>query len=119
VLAFACGRLNGDPVDAATPATCEAQFEASGAGIKTCVTTTDCTLKTHPSCCGNVIIGVSASALPQVVASESTYEVCMGGACGGIACAPMPDMAEDGKVPGVGQSIVAICSFNTCTSTVQ
>jgi hypothetical protein len=99
-----------------TPQQCEASFDQVVG--RACATVSDCALITHPDCCGDVVIGISAASLNAAMVAETTYNSCEGAACGARGC-QHATMAEDGKVPMAGQNIVAVCTSQQCSSTVQ
>jgi hypothetical protein len=95
-------------------APCEAAYQA--ALDRTCTVPADCALVDHEDCCGTVRIGVRAGTEANARVVESTYAACFD--CGARGCAHA-DMAETGAVPQGGQTIVATCVSNRCTSIVQ
>ena len=116
----ACGSLTKQPQPDAlvmeTPQQCEASFQS--AFPDACSTDTDCVVLAHADCCHEIDIGVPSSQLATAQSAESMFDACMGPACGARGCAGMTT-AEDGMSPKSGQSIVAKCIAQTCTSTVQ
>ena len=83
---------------------------------RTCNTPSDCVLVDHQDCCGTVRVGVHAGSEASAHSAEAMYAACFD--CGARGCAH-PDQAETGATPSMGQSIVATCSANRCTSVVQ
>lgn len=114
VLIAACGSHTTGSDAQGTTIMCEAKFDQ--AVNRTCATAGDCVLLMHPDCCGPVMIGVNATA--QTQPAETQYETCMNSVCGARGCQHAL-MAEDGRVPSAGQSIVATCIGMVCSSTVQ
>ena len=113
--AVACGGSSSGGHDAALDqATCEAAFQASL--DRACSAPADCVLVGHDDCCGVVRIGVAAGSEPMAMSAEATYAACF--SCGARGC-QHADRAEDGSVPGTGESIVATCVEQRCTSIVQ
>ena len=109
-------RSDAKPASTSTPEQCEATFDM--AFTRSCVTASDCVLLVHSDCCHEIDIGVSRANLPAAMAAETTFNACEGPACGGRGCGGQTS-AEDGKIPVTGQSIVATCVAQVCTSTVQ
>ncbi len=116
LLAFVIGCSGGHRATDASMdrAPCEATYQA--ALDRTCNVPTDCVLVDHDDCCGTVRIGVRAGTEATAQAAEATYAACFD--CGARGCAHA-DMAETGAVPQQGQSIVATCVADRCTSVVQ
>jgi hypothetical protein len=113
VLAAACAEHGSRP-DAGDPEACLVTLEAEL--DRTCAASGECTLIGHDDCCGTVQLGVRAATQADALAAEARFEACR--MCPPLGCAH-PDMAEDGRIPGTGQAIVATCVANRCTSVVQ
>ena len=118
-----CKILAGSDPDAApsesivvTPEQCEANFDMAFA--RPCATPSDCVLMVHSDCCHEIYIGVAQSELAAAMAAQEMFNACIGPACGGRGCGGQTS-AEDGRIPAQGESIVATCVSNMCTSTVQ
>lgn len=105
---------DASPPDSIPPELCQAKLEA--ALDRTCTVPTDCALIDHGDCCGTVKLGVRAGTEAAANAAEAAFQVCR--ACPPLGCAH-PDMSEDGRVPAMGQAIVAICTASRCSSTVK
>lgn len=115
LVALGCAACS-DRDQSMTPQVCEASFEQ--AVDKACSVQADCTLISHPDCCGVVIIGIAKSMVAAAMAAEANYESCASAMCGDRGCAH-DTQAEDGSVQLEGQTIVAICVNGSCASTVQ
>ena len=114
LLIAACSSKSPE-IDAHTdPATCKANLEA--ALDRSCTTASDCVLVDSADCCGTVKLAVKNGTEDGFPAAEATYVACL--ACGPRGCFH-PDQAEDGATPQSGQSIVALCKMQRCTSVVQ
>ena len=115
---WGCGSSSSKHMDAATPMSCEADFEA--AVMRQCVAPADCVELIHPDCCGDVEIAVAAAGQNAAQTAEGTYQTCINATCGARGCQHALQ-AEDGKVPmaGTAQMIVAVCVNGACTTTVQ
>ena len=99
-----------------TPEQCEANFDM--AFVRPCATSSDCVLMAHSDCCHEIYIGVAQNELAAAMAAQELFNACIGPACGGRGCGGQTS-AEDGRISVPGQSIVATCASNMCTSTVQ
>ena len=109
------GSRPGNPTsDAPAPEVCLAQLEASL--DRTCSVPSDCTLVDHGDCCGIVKLGVRLGTEDAAKLAEAEFQSCR--MCPPLGCAH-PDFAEDGRVPGTGQMIIATCEATRCTSVVQ
>jgi hypothetical protein len=62
------------------------------------------------------MIAVHAGTEGGYPAVETAYQACL--ACPPLGC-QHADLAEDGNPAGAGQTIVATCVANRCTSVVQ
>ena len=109
-LVAACG---GDP-KTETPAECQADYLRTI--DKSCTVPADCALVTHGDCCGAIMVAVRASDAATAEDAETTYQACL--ACPPTGCFH-ETLSEDNMSPGVGQSIVAACTANRCSSTVM
>jgi hypothetical protein len=116
--AVACGGSSTTKAIDAQPSVqaCEAAFDT--AVDRSCVVAGDCALIAHPDCCGDVEIGVARSGLATADPAEARYDTCNSAACGARGCAHATE-SEDGMVPQGSQTIVAVCTNNRCSSTVQ
>jgi len=83
---------------------------------KSCVVPADCVLVDHSDCCGTIKVAVRAGSEAAAVDAERTYGDC-------VACPPTgcfhADLTEDMQSPGAGQTIVAVCTANRCSSTLS
>lgn len=110
-----CSEHGSHPLDASMDrAPCEAAYQQ--ALDRACSAPSDCTLVEHDDCCGTVWVGVRVASKPAALAAEATYGACFD--CGARGCAHA-DLTETGMTAGPGQSIVATCNANRCTSIVQ
>src|SRR5262252_6632316 len=94
-----------------TPAQCEADYLRTI--DKSCTVPADCVLVDHDDCCGVIKVAVHAGGEATAIEAEMTYETCR--ACPPLGCMHA-DEAEDQMAPGPGQSIVAACTANRCSS---
>jgi hypothetical protein len=84
---------------------------------KTCTIAEDCVIGIHQTnCCGATIaIGLTKAEQPRFAAAEAQcvaqYPPC--------ACPTTPTVAEDGRNPIAGQSIVVECQSRKCMTTVK
>jgi len=110
VVVIACG--GNDTSE--TPAECEADYLRTI--DKSCAVPADCVLVDHDDCCGTLKVAVHAGGEAAAHDAEMTYQAC-------VACPPTgcfhADEAEDQTSPGAGQSIVAVCTANRCSSIVN
>lgn len=116
VVLASCGSSSKVADAAVTPQMCETTFEA--AVVRDCVAKADCVELIHPDCCGDVMIAVAATDQAAAQTAEGTYQTCINGACGARGCMH-PLEAEDGMVPGTGQTIQMACVAGKCTTVVQ
>jgi len=115
IYVLACGGSSENPRDASMDrAPCEAAYQM--ALDRSCSVPADCALVSHEDCCGTVRLGVRTGTETAASTAESTYAACFD--CGARGC-QHADQAEDGSTPGNGQTIVATCVANRCTSVVQ
>jgi hypothetical protein len=87
-----------------------------GAAAKACVATDDCTMVAIGCYCGSQpVVGVAkASAAAAKACEAAAAQSCA------LGCAVMDDtVAEDGKSPGDGGTIVARCDEGACHSVVE
>jgi len=105
------------PDAAPTVDQCQATFDQ---GLdRACASSADCMLLAHPNCCAEVEIGIAKAGQLAAAMAETTYDSCIGAACGARGCGGITT-AEDGTYPmTTGQAFVAICVNLRCTSTVQ
>jgi hypothetical protein len=110
IVFVACGS-NDTPE---TPAECEADYLRTI--DKSCVVPADCVLVDHDDCCGTIKVAVHSGGEAAAHDAEMAYQAC-------VACPPTgcfhADEAEDQMSPGSGQSIVAVCTANRCSSIVN
>jgi hypothetical protein len=94
---------------------CTMQFEREI--DRSCTVPSDCVLEPHgKDCCGDTLVGIHAGTEGSFPSIEMMYQTCL--ACPPVGCAHA-DEAEDGQIPTMGQSIVADCVANRCTSVVR
>jgi len=84
---------------------------------KTCTTPNDCAIGVHQTnCCGATIaLGLTKAEQSRFAAAEAQC-VAQYPACG---CPATPTVAEDGRNPIAGQSIVVECQSRMCMTTVK
>lgn len=115
VTVLGCGSRGQATIDAKTePEVCKAERDADL--DRTCSVPADCVLVESEDCCGPVMIAVKAGTESGFPTVESAFDACL--ACPPLGCAHQP-LAEDGTAPLSGQTIVATCAANRCTSIVQ
>lgn len=130
LLQLGCHASRSTPDDAARPGEDAASSGDATAGVmctgttgvfptfdKTCTTPDDCVIGVHQTnCCGATIaIGLAKPEQPRFAAAEAQC-VAQYPPCG---CPATPTVAEDGRNPIAGQSIVVECQSRQCMTTVK
>jgi hypothetical protein len=130
VLLLGCNASVAGPDDAARSSDGSAPLNDAAAGVmctgttgsfpafdKTCTIADDCVIGVHQTnCCGDTIaIGITKAEQARFEAAEALcvaqYPPC--------ACPTTPTVAEDGRNPIAGQSIVVECQSRSCMTTVR